>query len=140
MAKLSIIIPVYFNEDTLELLYEDLKNKVLHKLEEYEIVFVDDGSGDNSWDKIKKIALIDPNVVTLRLHFIGAFSETWKQWCTITAPQYLPDTDGEFTDFGITSIYGRHMLLRINSDGRVRTGYGGNINASSYQTITFLKK
>ena len=67
MAKLSIIIPVYFNEDTLELLYEDLKKKVLHKLEEYEIVFVDDGSGDNSWDKIKKIALIDPNVVTLRL-------------------------------------------------------------------------
>ena len=80
------------------------------------------------------------NVVTLRLHFIGDFAETWKQWCTITDPQYLPDTDEEFTDFGITSSYGRHMLLRINSDGRVRTGYGGNVNTSSYQTITFLKK
>ena len=67
MAKLSIIIPVYFNEYTLELLYEDLKKKVLHKLEEYEIIFVDDGSGDNSWDEIIKIALIDPNVVTLKL-------------------------------------------------------------------------
>lgn len=93
------------------------------------------GSGDS-----KVTATRQGNVVTLRLHFIGDFAETWKQWCTITDPQYLPDTDEEFTDFGITSSYGRHMLLRINSDGRVRTGYGGNVNTSSYQTITFLKK
>lgn len=93
------------------------------------------GSGDS-----KVTATRQGNVVTLRLRFIGDFAETWKQWCTITDPQYLPDTDEEFTDFGITSSYGRHMLLRINSDGRVRTGYGGNVNTSSYQTITFLKK
>ena len=93
------------------------------------------GSGDS-----KVTATRQGNVVTLRLHFIGDFAETWKQWCTITDPQYLPDTDENFTDFGITSSYGRHMLLRITSDGRVRTGYGGNVNTSSYQTITFLKK
>ena len=93
------------------------------------------GSGDS-----KVTATRQGNVVTLRLHFIGEFADTWKQWCTITDPQYLPDTDEEFTDFGITSSYGKHMLLRINSDGRVRTGYGGNVNTSSYQTITFLKK
>lgn len=79
------------------------------------------------------------NVVTLRLLFVGEFLDTWKQWCTITDSKYLPDTDGDFTDFGITSIYGKHMLLRINSDGRVRTGYGGNATTSCYQTITFLK-
>ena len=93
------------------------------------------GSGDS-----KVTATRQGNVVTLRLHFIGEFADTWKQWCTITDPQYLPDTDEEFTDFGITSSYGKHMLLRINSDGRVRTGYGGSVNTSSYQTITFLKK
>lgn len=79
------------------------------------------------------------NVVTLRLLFVGEFLDTWKQWCTITDSKYLPDTDGDFTDFGITSIYGKHMLLRINSDGKVRTGYGGNATTSCYQTITFLK-
>ena len=26
MSKISIVVPVYFNEDTLELLYEDMKN------------------------------------------------------------------------------------------------------------------
>lgn len=79
------------------------------------------------------------NVVTLRLLFVGEFLDTWKQWCTITDSQYLPDTDGEFTDFGISSSHGTHMLLRINSDGRVRTGYGQNKTGYCYQTITFLK-
>ncbi len=67
MSKLSIGIPVYYNSDTLELLYDDLKEKVLGKLEEYEIVFVDDGSGDNSWEIINKIAAMDKNVVATKL-------------------------------------------------------------------------
>lgn len=55
MNKLSIIIPVYYNEDTLPDLYEDLKEKVLGKLDDYELVMVDDGSGDSSWDVMQKI-------------------------------------------------------------------------------------
>lgn len=92
------------------------------------------GSGDS-----KVTATRQGNVVTLRLYLAGEFTETWKQWCTITDSQYIPDTDGEFTDFGISSSYGTHMLLRINSDGRVRTGYGQNKTSYCYQTITFLK-
>ena len=93
------------------------------------------GSGDS-----KVTATRQGNVVTLRLYLAGEFTDTWKQWCTITDSQYLPDTDGDFADFGITSSYGKHMLLRINSDGKVRTGYGANSTTSCYQTITFLKK
>lgn len=92
------------------------------------------GSGDS-----KVTATRQGNVVTLRLYLAGEFTETWKQWCTITDSQYLPDTDGEFTDFGISSSHGTHMLLRINSDGRVRIGYGQNKTSYCYQTITFLK-
>ena len=93
------------------------------------------GSGDS-----KVTATRQGNVVTLRLYFAGEFKESWTQWCTITDSKYLPDTDEGFTDFGITSSYGTHMLLRINSDGRVRTGYGQNRTSYCYQTITFLKK
>lgn len=92
------------------------------------------GSGDS-----KVTATRQGNVVTLRLYLAGEFTESWKQWCTITDSQYLPDTDGEFTDFGISSSHGTHILLRINSDGRVRTGYGQNKTSYCYQTITFLK-
>lgn len=92
------------------------------------------GSGDS-----KVTATRQGNVVTLRLYLVGEFTESWKQWCTITDSQYLPDTDGGFTDFGISSSHGTHMLLRINSDGKVRTGYGQNKTGYCYQTITFLK-
>lgn len=92
------------------------------------------GSGDS-----KVTATRQGNVVTLRLYLAGEFTESWKQWCTITDSQYLPDTDGDFADFGISSSHGTHMLLRINSDGRVRTGYGQNKTSYCYQTITFLK-
>lgn len=92
------------------------------------------GSGDS-----KVTATRQGNVVTLRLYLAGEFKDGWKQWCTITDSQYLPDTDGDFADFGISSSHGTHMLLRINSDGRVRTGYGQNKTGYCYQTITFLK-
>lgn len=67
MSKLSIIIPVYWNEDTLELLYDDLKKKVLGRLEDYELVFVDDGSGDHSWEIINKIKDLDDRAVCVKL-------------------------------------------------------------------------
>ena len=35
MSKLSIIVPVYWNSDTLMLLYQAMKEKILPKLEAY---------------------------------------------------------------------------------------------------------
>jgi len=93
-----------------------------------------DGSG-----KIRCIR--QGNVVTLMLEFTGEFPNVWKEWVKITDSQYLPNIGvgtADYTDFGISSSHGAHMLLRINSDGRVRTGYGQNKTSSCYQTITFL--
>ena len=67
MSKLSIIVPVYYNADTLELLYADMKEKILYKLGDYEIVFVDDGSGDDSWKIMNEIRQRDENVKCVKL-------------------------------------------------------------------------
>ncbi len=67
MSKISIIIPVYFNSDTLLLLYEDMKEKILHKIGAYEIVMVDDGSEDNSWEVMNQIRESDEHVKCIRL-------------------------------------------------------------------------
>ncbi len=74
MSKLSIIIPVYYNEDTLMLLYQDLKSKILSSLEDYEIVMVDDGSGDSSWQVMLSIQALDPCHIKL-LHLSRNFGE-----------------------------------------------------------------
>ena len=67
MSKISIIIPVYYNSDTLMLLYEDMKEKILAQLGDYEIVMVDDGSGDDSWAVMNQIRDMDENVKCVRL-------------------------------------------------------------------------
>lgn len=67
MSKLSIIVPVYFNEDTLIPLYEDMKKVIFHNLDDYEIVFVDDGSGDASWDIMNALREKDEKIKCVKL-------------------------------------------------------------------------
>jgi len=67
MSKISIVVPVYYNEDTLMDLYEDMQEKILDKLGEYELVFVDDGSGDRSWEIMNEIRNMDENVRLVKL-------------------------------------------------------------------------
>jgi glycosyltransferase involved in cell wall biosynthesis len=59
---LSIVIPAYNEEKNIEYLYDEL-NKVLFKLKiNHEIIFIDDGSKDNTFDIIKKICKKDKKV------------------------------------------------------------------------------
>jgi dolichol-phosphate mannosyltransferase len=46
--------------------YKDIKN-IFDKIDEYEIVLIDDGSGDNSWDICKEIAAKDENTRLIKL-------------------------------------------------------------------------
>ena len=66
--KVSIVIPVYYNEDNLVLLYEDIRKKIIDVIEyEYEIIMVDDGSQDNSFQVMKKLRKKDTNIQIYRL-------------------------------------------------------------------------
>ena len=66
--KVSIVIPVYYNEDNLIPLYEDLKAKFISKIDyDYEIVMVNDGSKDKSYDVMKNLSERDANVKIISL-------------------------------------------------------------------------
>ena len=67
MSKLSIVIPVYFNADTLPMLYQDMQVNILSQLSDYEIIMVDDGSKDDSWEEMQKIVSCDKNVKLIKL-------------------------------------------------------------------------
>jgi len=67
MSKISIVVPVYYNADTLELLYDDMKEKILDRLGDYEIVFVDDGSGDDSWKVMNRLRSRDSRIRLVKL-------------------------------------------------------------------------
>ena len=71
MKKLTIIVPIYFNYNNLDSLYEDLRVKLFSKLLDYdfdyELIMVDDGSKDNSYDKILELKNKDSKIVAVRL-------------------------------------------------------------------------
>lgn len=54
--NISVVIPVYRGEACLEPLVERLKVALPSFSKEYEVIFVNDGSPDNSWSVIEKLA------------------------------------------------------------------------------------
>lgn len=63
---LSVIIPVYNEEKNLRLLYEKLAAVCAGFNKNHEMIFVDDGSRDNSFEELKKIAVKDKNAKIIR--------------------------------------------------------------------------
>ncbi len=66
--KVSIVIPVYYNEANLRPLYADIKEKFIDKIDyDYEIIMVNDGSKDKSYEVICELAKEDPNIKPVSL-------------------------------------------------------------------------
>ncbi len=60
--QISIVIPLYNEEESLKEL-SDWIGKVMHDNNfTYEVVFVDDGSTDSSWEVIEKLRTENPNI------------------------------------------------------------------------------
>src|SRR5437016_1635969 len=60
-VTLSVVLPVYNEEETLHTLYQRL-SKVLSAIESYEIIFVNDGSSDCSAEIVAELHAIDSRV------------------------------------------------------------------------------
>src|SRR2546429_5593937 len=67
MTDLSIVIPVYNEEDSLPLLWPELRSVLESERLTFEIVFVDDGSRDRSAEIIRGLREADPRVRLVRL-------------------------------------------------------------------------
>ncbi len=66
-VSLSVVLPIYNEEQNIAPLYEGLK-PVLESLgQSYEIVAVDDGSSDRSFEVLKELHLGDPALKVIRL-------------------------------------------------------------------------
>lgn len=67
LPRTSVIIPVFNEAESLPILYKRLK-EVLDKISGgHEMVFIDDGSQDESFATLRDISLGDPNVKVIRL-------------------------------------------------------------------------
>jgi glycosyltransferase involved in cell wall biosynthesis len=63
---ISVVIPLLNEEESLRELYDWIKRVMTENDFSYEIIFVDDGSTDRSWDVIRDIKKEDNNVKAIR--------------------------------------------------------------------------
>lgn len=63
---ISVVIPLYNEADSLNELFEWIKKVMNKNSYTYEVIFVNDGSTDNSWDIIKKLQESNPEVKGLK--------------------------------------------------------------------------
>lgn len=63
--ELSVIVPVYNEQENLSGLYEEIK-KALQGKYNYELIFIDDGSTDKSFDVLSEICQQDQKVTVIR--------------------------------------------------------------------------
>ena len=68
MDKVSIIVPIYYNELNIPHLYEQMKEKILSRTDfEAEIVCVDDGSKDGSYKALLELREKDDRFKVVKL-------------------------------------------------------------------------
>jgi len=65
--SISIVIPVYNSEDSLEELHHSLSIFLYKNCRKYEMILVDDGSHDNSYDKMQNLREKDKRVKVIQL-------------------------------------------------------------------------
>ena len=88
MKRISLVIPVYFEEKVVEECYNRV-SKVLKNLNnyEYEIIFINDGSKDKTQEILENISIKDKNVKII------SFSRNFGHQAAVTAG--LKETTGD---------------------------------------------
>ena len=86
--EISIILPVYKCEDCLEPLIERLSMSLSVLKKEYEIIFVNDASPDNSWNRLLELSQNNSDIKLINL------SRNFGQHAAITAG--LANASGEW--------------------------------------------
>lgn len=66
MADISILVPVYNEAESLEQLCQEISDVARAGGYDQEIIFVDDGSDDGSWDVMSRLAASDSQIKCLR--------------------------------------------------------------------------
>ena len=67
MAKYSIVVPFHNEEENVTALYARLKQVMEQVGDDFEMVFVDDGSSDRSYKLLEEIAAVDSRVLVVKL-------------------------------------------------------------------------
>ena len=84
--SISIVVPVLNEEDSLEIFYKEITD-ALKVFSEWEIIFIDDGSGDESNNIIKRLADNDERITLIQ--FFKNFGNSNDQFLNYIFLEYV---------------------------------------------------
>jgi glycosyltransferase involved in cell wall biosynthesis len=138
MEKISIVVPVFNAIDTLDELIKDLKTNILMISTNFEIILVDDFSGDNSWEKIKDLAKNDKNIVGIKL------SKNYGLDIAVTAG--IEKSNGDFVCISFCDLQDpldklpeMYKMLKDNKSIDIVSSYFTNRHSESFFNKLFSK-
>lgn len=94
----SVVVPIYNEEEIIVRFHDAVANAMNRVAEEWEVVYVNDGSTDSSLELLKGLQTIDPRVVVVEL------SRNWGHMGAISAGLHTASgdavilMDGDFQD------------------------------------------
>src|SRR5690606_9892645 len=102
---LSVVIPLLNEQDSLEELFQRIKSVCNQNGFEFEVIFIDDGSTDDSWKVIEYLSEMHPEVKAIRFRknygksqaLMAAFNQTLGD-VVITMDADLQDFPEEIPD------------------------------------------
>ena len=95
---LSIVIPVYNEEESLELLYNSIINNLKNTNLNFEIIFIDDGSSDKSWNVIKAISEKKTNLSSIKFRKNYGKSDALDAGFKASNGKYVLTMDADLQD------------------------------------------
>jgi len=94
--NISFVIPVYNEEESLKQLYQEIISAIGTR--SYEIIFVDDGSRDNSFSILSELAAGDANVRVIRFRRNFGKASALQYAFSIAQGEYICTMDADLQD------------------------------------------
>jgi glycosyltransferase involved in cell wall biosynthesis len=95
MPKYSIVVPLHDEQENITHLYDRLKAVMEVSGETFELVFVDDGSRDRTFDLLREIAAIDSRITVVRLRRNFGQTSALAAGFDHTRGEYIIAMDGD---------------------------------------------
>lgn len=114
--NLSIVVPLLNEQDSLEELFSRIK-KICHQYDyTFEVIFVDDGSNDDSWQVIEYLSKFNQEIRAIRFRKNYGKSQALSAAFSVAEGEVIITMDADLQDFPeeIPNLYS--MLVNKNAD------------------------